>query len=122
MVWSAAASCSGLWVETPSQQLRTDDLPGAFRRKIVLPHVHSVEIRRQAQIRAVVHDQFDARSEQTFQFARLFEHLPGIARLVAVLQESNAAGRPVPRQKTYKSFEVGEEPMRRGWRKGGEAA
>jgi hypothetical protein len=55
--------------------------------------MEAVEASRQAQVGAVVHDELDAWSEPRPEFASLGEHLPGVARLVAVLEQCAAGGR-----------------------------
>src|ERR1019366_10803652 len=50
----------------------------------------AVILRSQAEVGAVVHDELDARSEPRPKFTRLLEHLPGVPRLVAVLQQGAA--------------------------------
>ena len=53
--------------------------------------MYAVEPRRQAQVGTVIHDQFDGIAQATFQFPGLLEHLTGVAGLVAVLQQGDAA-------------------------------
>ena len=69
-----------------------DHCSGAFGREIVLPDVDSVEARRQAQVRAVVHDQFDGSCRGSVS-VRGPVRASGAALpdLVAILQQRDAA-------------------------------
>jgi hypothetical protein len=54
--------------------------------------MQAVETGGQAEVGAVVHDELDAWSEARPKFTRLVEHLPGVARFVAVLEQGAASG------------------------------
>src|ERR1700722_14878849 len=90
--------------------IRSDDLSNRFRREIVLPHMHAIELGSQTQISPIIHDQPNKwrvphfslilgevgiliqGSEELSQFPSLLQHHPRIARFITVLQKSTSAG------------------------------
>ena len=64
----------------------------AFGRKIVLADMHAFESGGDADIGTVVHDQSHAVAQRQAEFAGMAQHLACRADLVAILNESCAAG------------------------------
>src|ERR1700675_779093 len=54
--------------------------------------MQTVEASGQTKIGAVVHDEPDTRCEARSEFAGLFEYAPGVAGLVAILEQGAASG------------------------------
>ena len=61
-------------------------------RQIILANMEAVEASGEAEVGAVVHDELDTSSEARPEFTCLVEHLPGVTRLVAVLQQRATGG------------------------------
>src|SRR5579883_1219161 len=63
-----------------------------LRGQVLLPDMHPIEIRRQAKIGAVIHDQAHFPPDAGLQFPRIFQDLPRRFLLIAVLQEPYSGG------------------------------
>ena len=71
--------------------LVSKDYPCTLRREVILPEVHSVEARRQAEICPVIHKQGDFSPEHTPQFSRMRQHLSRRHLLGSILKESDSS-------------------------------
>jgi hypothetical protein len=74
-----------------------DHFSRALRRQIVLANVHALQLSRDANIRAVIHDQDDVVRQSAADFTSMVQHLARRANLVAILNEGRAAGCEIAR-------------------------
>ncbi len=68
-----------------------DDQPCACRRKVILPHMNTIEARREAQVGSIVHDESNLFIEYAPELARMTQDGTNISILVAVLNKLDAA-------------------------------
>jgi hypothetical protein len=54
--------------------------------------VHAIELRNQAQVGPIVHDEFDVVAQSPFKFTCLIKHHARITALIAVLQQRATGG------------------------------
>ena len=58
-----------------------------------MPEMEAIEIRGEAEVGAVIHDELDAAAYASLQFPRVVEHFAGVDGFVAVLEECDASRR-----------------------------
>ena len=59
--------------------------------QIVLAHMHAIELCRQTEVGAIVHDEGDGLSEPGSQSSGMFHHHPRLASFIAILQQPASA-------------------------------
>src|SRR5260370_29193245 len=70
----------------------------ALNRKILMPHVNPVKAARQAEIRAVIHDEHRSAADHTPQFTAMANHLCCCGPLISVLNEGGSASEQLLRE------------------------
>src|SRR6202051_2596142 len=91
-----------------------NDAPCCFGRQIVLADVQAVKPGGEAEGGAGVDDELDVCPQTRPEFARLGELLPGVARLVAILEQRNPGGSEFFRRRKHFGG-ISETPSIKNW-------